>query len=126
MTFRPIITGTGLPKHKVIRPEDLTVSSRSETVHRSWLQIHKHSAWNKPSAASLIVIHINPLELQLRISSVLSSHIDTVFCTNYLPELCSDLVSALTALNMENLTHLRRCRRSELQVRVRVSTRRWL
>ncbi|MFS7945413.1 hypothetical protein Hanom_Chr06g00524001 [Helianthus anomalus] len=124
MTFRPIITGTGLPKHNVIRPEDLAIRSGSEIVQRSWLQIHKHGAWNKPSVASLIVIHINPLELQLRISDVLSSHIDTVFCTNYLPELCSDLVSALAFLNMENLTHLCRCRRSELQVRVRGLTRR--
>ncbi|KVI03648.1 hypothetical protein Ccrd_018050 [Cynara cardunculus var. scolymus] len=106
MSLGPIITSTRLTKHKVIRPEDLPISSRSKTVHRPWLQIHEHRSWNKPTAASLIVINIDPLELKLRISGILPGDINPMLSTHNLPELSSDLVSALTTLNVEDLSHL--------------------
>ncbi|KAL4587729.1 hypothetical protein LXL04_000603 [Taraxacum kok-saghyz] len=91
MSLRPIVTGTRLTKNKVIRPEDLSICSRSETVHRPWLQIHEHRAWNKPPATGLVVINIDPLKLKLGVSGVLPGHINTVLGANNLPELSSDL-----------------------------------
>ncbi|KVI11916.1 hypothetical protein Ccrd_009658 [Cynara cardunculus var. scolymus] len=107
VSFGPVITGTTLTKYEIIRPEDLSVGTRSETVHRTWLQIHEHRAWDKPSAAGLVVINIDPLELEFRVSGVLTSYIDTVLGAYDLPELGSDLVTALAALDVKDLTHFR-------------------
>lgn len=107
VSFRPVVTSTTLTKDEVIRSEDLTVGTRSETVHRTGLQIHEHRSWNKPSAAGLIVIDVDPLELKFGVSGVLSGYIDTVLGANDLPELSSDLVTALSALDVKDLTHFR-------------------
>lgn len=107
VSFRPVVTSTTLTKDEVIRSEDLTVGTRSETVHRTRLQIHEHRSWNKPSAAGLIVIDVDPLELKFGVPGVLSGYIDTVLGANDLPELSSDLVTALATLDVKDLTHFR-------------------
>ena len=107
VSFGPVITSTTLTKNEIIRPEDLSVGTRSETVHGSWLQIHEHRAWDKPSAAGLIVVNVDPLELEFRVSDVLPGYIDTVLGAHDLPELGSNLVTALAALDVKDFTHFR-------------------
>ncbi|WVZ18202.1 hypothetical protein V8G54_005524 [Vigna mungo] len=107
MTFRPIVTGTGLSEDKVIGTEDLAVGARSDAVHGSRFKIHKHGSGNVPPARGLIVIDIDPLELDVRVSKtvVLSSWIYSVLVADYLPEFGTDLVAALASLNVQDLSH---------------------
>lgn len=107
MTFRPIVTGTGLSEDKVIGTEDLAVGARSDAVHGSRFKIHKHSSRNVPSSRGLVVIDIDPLELDVRVSKtvVLSGWIYAVLVTYNLPEFGTDLVAALASLNVQDLSH---------------------
>ena len=107
MTFGPIVSGTGLAKDEVIRAEDLTVGTRSDAVHGARLKIHEHSPGNVPSARSLIVVNIDPLELDVGggCAAVLSGGIDAVLVADDLPELGADLVAALASLHVQDLSH---------------------
>lgn len=105
MSFRPVIAGTRLSKHKVIRAEDLTVGTRSDAVHGTWFKVHEDCAWNKPPTTGFVVVDINPLELKILITAVTSGGVDAMLSADYFPELGSDLVAALSALNMEDFSH---------------------
>jgi len=89
----PVVSGTGLTEDKVIRPKDLSIRTRSETIHGSGLQIHKHSPRNEPSTARLIVVHIDPLQLQICFPMVTPCGVDAVLGANHFPELGTDLVA---------------------------------
>src|SRR5574337_152913 len=65
MTFSPVVTSTRLTKNKVIRPEDLSIKARSDTIHSTRLKIHKNSARHIPPATGFIVVDINPLKLKI-------------------------------------------------------------
>ena len=56
------------------------------------------------STARLIVVNINPFKLQIRGTLVPSSGINPVLITNDFPELCTDLVAALSTLNVQDFT----------------------
>ncbi|KVH94862.1 hypothetical protein Ccrd_003068 [Cynara cardunculus var. scolymus] len=105
VTFSPVVSGTRLAKNKVVRSEDLTIGTRSETVHGTGLKIHEHSPWNEPATTCFIVIDIDPLKLEIGIALVTAGGINAVFRTNHLPELGTDLVAALASLDVKNLTH---------------------
>nr|ACU21618.1 unknown [Glycine max] len=107
MTFGPIVTGAGLAEDEVVRAEDLAVGARSDAVHGSRFEIHKHGSRNVPSARGLIVIDIDPLELDAAVAFVvvLSGRIDAVLVAYHLPELGTDLVTALASLNVQDLSH---------------------
>jgi len=107
MTFRPIVTGAGLAEDKVIRSEDLAVGARSDAVHGSRFEIHKHGSRNVPSARGLVVIDIDPLELDIGVSKtvVLSGGIYAVLVADDLPEFGTDLVAALASLDVQDLSH---------------------
>lgn len=105
VTFRPVITCPGLPEDEVIWAEDLTERPGANAVHGSRLEIHEHSAWNESSAAGLIVVYVDALELQIGVAVVATGGVDAVFGADYFPELGSDLVAALAALDVEDFTH---------------------
>ncbi|MFS8003538.1 hypothetical protein Hanom_Chr13g01215141 [Helianthus anomalus] len=105
MTFRPIISGTRLPEHEVIRPEDLTVRTGSDAVHGPWLEVHEDGAWNEPSATGFVVVDVDAFELEIMVAVVTAGGVDAVFGAYDLPELGSDLVAALAALNVEDFSH---------------------
>ncbi|KAL0909434.1 hypothetical protein M5K25_020304 [Dendrobium thyrsiflorum] len=91
---------------EVIRAEDLPEGPGSDRIHCARLQIHENRPRNEPSPACLIVVDIDPLELQVRIAAVLPSVVDPVLVTDHLPELRTDLVAALSALDVQNFPHL--------------------
>uniref|UniRef100_A0A6N2LXD9 Uncharacterized protein n=1 Tax=Salix viminalis TaxID=40686 RepID=A0A6N2LXD9_SALVM len=101
MTFGPVISSARLSKHEVIRPKDLAIGTSPHTVHGARLEIHKHSARDKSSARCLVVINIDALQLKVRGSGVFSSRIDSMLSANNLPELGTDLVTALSSLNIK-------------------------
>jgi len=107
MTLRPIVTGAGLAEDKVIRAEDLAVGARSDAVHGSRFEIHKDGSRNVPSARGLVVIDINPLELDIGVAKtvVLSGGIYAVLVADDLPEFGTDLVAALASLDVQDLSH---------------------
>ena len=105
MTLGPVVPGAGLPKHKVIRPENLSIRPRSDAVHCPWFKIHENRPRNKPATTGFVVVDINSLQLQIGIPMVPSGGVDAVLGAHHLPELGSDLVAALAALDVENLTH---------------------
>ena len=58
------------------------------------------------ASSGLVVVHIDPLELEVRGSAVGAGGVDTVLIGDDLPELGSDLVSALTGLKVDNFSHV--------------------
>ena len=58
------------------------------------------------STGGLIVVHVDPLELEVGGAAVGASGVDAVLVRDDLPELGSDLVSALTSLEVDNFSHL--------------------
>ncbi|MFS7914101.1 hypothetical protein Hanom_Chr02g00149431 [Helianthus anomalus] len=105
MTFRPIIPGTGLPEHEVIRPKYLTAGAGSDTVHGTRLKVHKNGAWNEPAATGFVVVDVDTLELENLVAGVTAGGVDAVLRADHLPELGSDLIAALAALDVEDFSH---------------------
>merc|ERR1719347_1719276 len=101
----PVVTSSGLTKHEVVWSEQLTVRAGPDTVHSPWLQVNQDSPWDILSTPCLIVVNINSLQLEIRLSLIRPSGIDTVLVANDLPKLCPDLVSTLTGLYVNNFPH---------------------
>lgn len=105
VTLSPVVSGSGLTEDEVVRSEELTEGSSSNRVHCSRLEIHKDSSGNESSSGSFIVVNVDSLELKVRVSVVGTGGVDSVLIRNNLPELGSDLVTALTSLDVNNLSH---------------------
>ena len=56
--------------------------------------------------------HVDALELKVRVAVVRTRGVNTVLITDHLPELRADLVAALAALDVHELTH--ECKSSEI------------
>ena len=61
----PVVSCPTLSKDKVVRSEDLSIGSRPDTVHGARLQVDKDSPWDVLPAGGLIVVHVDPLQLQV-------------------------------------------------------------
>lgn len=107
MPFSPVVSRTGLPKHKVIRPKDLPIRPRSDGVHRPRLKVHQHRPRNEATATRLVVVDIDALQMQRRVAGVPSSGINPVLRAHNFPELRAYLVPALPGLDVQDLSHRR-------------------
>jgi hypothetical protein len=105
MALCPVVSGTGLTENEVIRPENLSVRSRSNAVHGSRFKIHENGAWNEPSTTSLVVVDIDPLKLKIGVAAVPAGGVDAVLGADHFPELGTNLVAALATLDVKDLTH---------------------
>jgi len=105
MTLGPVISCSALSKDKVVRSEDGSIRTRSDTVHGSGLKVHQDGPGDILSAACLIVVHIDSLKLEVGSSCIASSWVNAVLIRDDLPELGTDLVTALARLKVDNLTH---------------------
>ncbi len=106
VTFGPVVPSSGLSEHEVIGSEDLSIWTRAHTVHSAGLQVHEHRTGHISPATGLVVVHIDALQLQIGDSLISSSRVDSVLLTYHLPELGTDLVAALSSLDVQNLTHV--------------------
>jgi len=79
MTLGPVVTGTTLAEHKVIRSEELTIGSSSNRVHGSRFQVHQHSSGDITASSGFIEIDIDPFQLQIRVTGVGSGGVNTMF-----------------------------------------------
>ena len=106
MTLGPVVTGTGLSEDEVVWSEELTEWSSSDGVHGSWLKIHKDGSWDVSSTGGFVVVDIDSLELEIGITVIGTGWVNTVLIGDDLPELGTDLVTALTSLDMNDFSHL--------------------
>ena len=106
MSLSPIVTSTSLSKNKVIWSEKLTKWSSSNWVHGTWFEVHKDSSWNKSTTSGFIIVNINSFELKIRITMICTGWINTMFIGDDFPEFGTDLVTALTSLDVNEFSHL--------------------
>jgi hypothetical protein len=105
VTLGPVVTSTRLAEDEVVGAEDLTEGTSADRVHGTRLKIHKDSARNVAATSGLIVVHVDALELKIRVAVVGTGGVDAMLVADDLPELGTDLVTALTSLDMNDLSH---------------------
>ena len=54
---------------------------RPDAVHGAGLEVHQHGAGHVLAAARLVVVHVDPLQLQLGLASVGAGRVDTMLVT---------------------------------------------
>jgi hypothetical protein len=106
MTLGPVVTGTGLSEDKVIWSEELSEWSSSNGIHGSWFEIHKDGSWNISSTSGFVEIDVDSLELEIRVTVIGTGWVNTMLIRDDLPEFGTDLITALTGLNMNDFSHL--------------------
>ena len=106
VTLGPVVTGSGLTENEVIGSEELTERSSSDGVHGSWLKIHENCSGDVSSTGGLIEVDIDSLELEIRVTVVGTSWVDAVLVGDDLPELGTNLVTALTTLDVNDFSHV--------------------
>ena len=87
MTLGPVVAGSRLSEHEVVRSEDLTEGPRPHAVHGAGLQVHQHGPGHVLAAAGLVVVDIDPLQLEVRVSMVGASGVNTVLIGDNFPKL---------------------------------------
>jgi hypothetical protein len=106
VTLGPIVTSAGLTKHEVVRAEKLSKRSSTDRVHGSGLKIHKDGTGHVSASGGLIVVHVDSLQLKVGISVVSSGGINAMLVGDNLPKLGTNLVTALTCLNVDDFSHI--------------------
>ena len=107
VSLGPVIACSGLSEDKIVGSEKLTKRSSSNRVHGSWFEIHKDGSGDVPASSCLVVVDINPLELQIGIAVVGSGGVDSVLIRDDFPEFGTNLVAALTSLDVDDLSHVK-------------------
>mmetsp|Transcript_8066 Transcript_8066/g.14380 ORF Transcript_8066/g.14380 Transcript_8066/m.14380 type:complete len:454 (+) Transcript_8066:282-1643(+) len=102
----PVVAGTALAEDEVVRAEDLTEGTSADGVHGARLEIHQNSTRYVTAARGLVKVHVDALELEVRVAVVGAGGVYAVLIGDDLPELGTDLVAALATLNVNDLTHL--------------------
>ena len=78
MPLGPVVAGPGLPEHEVVGAEDLTEGAGPHAVHGAGLQVHQHGAGHVLAAARLVVVDVDPLELEVGVAMVGAGGVDAV------------------------------------------------
>jgi len=105
MTFSPIVTSTSLSENEVVGSEELTEGSSSDGVHCTRFEIHKDSSWDESTSSSLVIIDIDSLELEIGVTVISTGWVYSVFIGNDFPEFGTDLITALTSLDVNKFSH---------------------
>ena len=92
-------------EYKVIWSEDLTERTRPDRVHSSRFQVDQDGSWDVLAACSLVEIDVDSLQLQIGVAMVSPSRVDSVLVRDDLPELGSNLVTALSGLYVYYFSH---------------------
>jgi hypothetical protein len=105
MTFGPVITSSSLSENEVIWSEKLTEWSGSDRVHGTRFEIHENSSWYESTTSGFIEIDINSFELKIGVTVIGTGRIDSVFIRDDFPEFGTDLITALTCLDVNEFSH---------------------
>ena len=95
VTLGPVVAGAGLSEHEVVGSEDLTEGPRPHAVHGPGLQVHQHGPGHVLAAAGLVVVDIDPLQLEVRVSMVCASGVNAVLIGDDFPKLKKEKISIL-------------------------------
>jgi hypothetical protein len=104
VTLSPVVTSTVLTEDKVIGAEDLTIRTSTDRVHSTGFKIEEDSAGDIATTSGFVVVNVDAFKLEIGVTMVGTSGVDTVFVADDFPELSTDLVTALTGLDMNNFT----------------------
>merc|ERR1712195_14198 len=105
MSLGPVVTGTGLSEDEVVGAEKLSERSSTDGIHGAGLEIHEDGAGDVTATGSLVVIDVDPLELEVGVSMVRTGRVNSMFVRDDFPELGTDLVTALASLDVDDFTH---------------------
>lgn len=105
VTLSPVVTSTSLTENEVIRSEELTERTSSDGIHGTGFQVHQDSSGDVSTTSSFIVINVDSFQLQIGVTVIGTSGVDTVFIGNDFPELGTNLVTALTTLDVNDFSH---------------------
>ena len=105
MALGPVVTSAGLTENEVVGSEKLTEGASSNGVHGAWLKINKDSAGNVSSTGGFVEVNVDSLELEVRVAVVGTSGVDSVLIGDDFPELGTNLVTALTGLDVNDFSH---------------------
>ena len=78
MTLGPVVTGTGLSEDEVVWSEELTEWASSDGVHGSWFDIHEDGSWDVSSTSGLVIVNVDSLELEIRVSVIGTGWVNSV------------------------------------------------
>lgn len=79
MSLSPIVSRSGVAKNKVFRVEKCPVDAGSNSIDRTWLQVDEYRPGYVPLVRGLIVINVDAVKLEIDVTNVPTSFIDTVF-----------------------------------------------
>merc|ERR1719359_1755044 len=94
VTLRPVVASPRLPEDEVVRAEELTERAGAHRVHGTRLEVHEDRTRHVAAAGGFVVVHVDALELKVRVAVVRTRGVNTVLITDHLPELRADLVAA--------------------------------
>ena len=106
VTLGPVVTSTSLSEDEVIRSEELTERSSSDGVHGTGLEIHEDGSGDVSSTSGFVVVNVDSLQLEVRISVIGTGGVNSVFVRDDFPELSTDLVTALSSLDVNDFSHI--------------------
>ena len=106
VTLGPVVTGTGLSEDEVVGSEELTEGSSSDGVHGSGFEIHEDGSGDVTSTGGFVVVDVDSLELEIGVTVVRTGGVNTVFVGDDFPEFSTDLVTALTGLDVNDFSHV--------------------
>jgi len=106
VTLGPVVASTGLTENEVVGAEELTERTSTDSIHGTGLKIDEDGARNVLVAGSLVEVDAHALKLELGGAIVDTVAVEAVLARDGLPEGSTNLVTALTGLEVNNLTHL--------------------
>jgi hypothetical protein len=93
------------------RTKEAAERRRADSVDHDRLEVEEHRAWYARAARSLVVEHVDGVEMRVVVAKVLTVAANAVLVEQYLLELGAHLTTALARLQVQNLA-----RRSSLEV----------
>merc|ERR1711977_772103 len=102
----PVVTSASLAENKVVGAEELTEGTGTDGVHGTGLEVHKDGTGHVATAGGLVVVHVDALQLEVGVAMVGTCGVDTVLVGDDLPELGTDLVTALASLDVDEFAHV--------------------
>jgi proteasome assembly chaperone (PAC2) family protein len=99
----PVVTGTSLTEDEVVGSEELTEWASTDGVHGAWLQVHEDGTGNVTATGGFVVVDVDSLELEVGVTVVGASWVNAVLVGDNLPELGTDLVTALAGLDRKSV-----------------------
>ena len=108
VTLGPVVTGTSLSEHEVVGAEELAERTGTDGVHGSGFQVHKDGSGHITATSGFVIVNVDSFQLEVRITVVGTGRVNSVFVRDDFPEFGTDLVTALSTLDMYDFSHVKK------------------